>query len=134
MGGPAAERSRRTTALTCAAMSVVLLAGTLMTWSMSVTLEWGTAVGHGGSVAVVVVTLVLLLVAVVADLATAGRGVAMAAAALLALGLAATGVLALTDLFDGSGTAILVVTAAVLGLPLVADLPRATARRQGNPR
>lgn len=134
MGGPAADRSRRTTALTCAAMSVVFLAGTLMTWSMSATLEWGTAFGHGGSVAVVVATLVLLLVAVVADLAAAGRGVATATAALLALGLAATGVLALTDLFDGSATAILVVAAAVLGLPLLADLPRATARRKGNPR
>lgn len=134
MGGPAAERSRRTTALTCAAMSVVLLAGTLMIWSMSATLKWGTAFGHSGSVAIVVATLVLLLVAAVADLTAAGRGVAMATAALLALGLAATGVLALTDLFDSSGTAIVVVTAVVLGVPLLADLPRATARRKGNPR
>src|SRR5262245_917557 len=134
MGGPAAQRSRRTTALTCAAMSVVLLAGTLMIWSMSVTLEWGTAFGHGGSIAVVAATLVLLPVAALADLAGAGRGVAAATAALLALGLAATGVLACADLFDGSATAILVVTAAVLGLPLLADLPRATVRRKGNPR
>lgn len=134
MGGSAAERARRTTALTCAAMSVVLLAGTLMVWSMSVTLEWGTAFGHGGSVAVVGVTLGLLLVGALADLVAAGRGVATAIAALLALGLAATGVLALTDLFDGSGSAILVVTGAVLGIPLLADLPRASARRKGTPR
>jgi hypothetical protein len=134
MGRPATERSRRTTALTCAAMSVVLLAGTLMIWSMSATLEWGTAFGHGGSVAVVAATLGLLLVAAVADLAAAGRGMATATAVLLALGIGATGVLAVTDLFDGSGTAILVVTAAVLGLPLLADLPRATARRKGNSR
>ena len=133
MGRPA-DRSRRTTALTCAAMSVVLLAGTLLVWSTSVTLEWGTAFGHRVSVAVVVATVVLLLVAAVADLAGAGRGVATATAALLALGLAATGVLAVTDLFDGSATAILVVAGAVLGLPLLADLPRATARRKGNTR
>lgn len=134
MGRSAAERARRTTALTCAAMSVVLLAGTLMVWSMSVTLEWGTAFGHGLSVAVVVGTLVSLLVGALADLVAAGRGVATAIAALLALGVAATGVLGLIDLFDGSGSAILLVTAAVLGFPLLADLPRASARSKGNPR
>lgn len=140
---PAADRTsraRRTTSLTCAASSAILLAGTLVTWSMSTTLAWGAAFGHGASAVAVAVTLVALVAAAVVDLAAArlGRTVLVSTTAILALALGVTAVVALTDLFNGSATAILLAAAAALGVPLLADLPRAhgdaTARRKGHTR